>query len=477
MKKLPICVDLDGTYLKTDLLIETFLILLKNNFFYIFYLPFLLLKGKSYLKSFLAKHSSTHIDFKNLPKNEELRDILKKKKEDGHEIYIVSASNELLLNDIEFYDSIFSATYGSSDEFNLKGKNKAEFLKKKFPKGFIYAGDSKADIEVWKEAKQAIVVNADSCVVKGAKEVSEILTIVPKPDTKTQIKQWVQALRIYQCVKNLLLFLPLGLTHQLTDIGSLLTVILGFIVISVLAFSTYLFNDLIDLENDRAHWSKSKRPIASGDIWVFDAITVFAFLCVLSLSVSFMIDPLFGIGALCYFVTTMLYSLYFKKVAIIDVTILAFLFTLRIILGTILIDAAFSVWLLSFSFFFFLSLAVIKRVAELGKSSQKKDANNFGRGYSKHDQPFLYGIGMSSSISAVILMLLYLIDKQYLAKGYNYPSFLWGIPICVFLCSAKMWMEVLRKNMHDDPIIFAFTNRFCLTFILIAGTIFLLAGV
>jgi 4-hydroxybenzoate polyprenyltransferase len=476
MQKLPICVDVDGTYLRTDILFETLLVVIKHKFLRVLLVPFLFLRGMAKLKFYLATLAFPYLNTKLLPVNNELHDFLKKKKLEAHQIYLVSASNEKIVQKIAENEGIFSGAYGSSESINLKGSVKASFLEEIFPNGFIYIGDSCSDLEVWKKAKQGVVVAANSRIVAQARKVTEIIKVFPKADFKNNLNAWRKELRLYQCVKNLLIFLPLALVHQLGNTQSLFKVTAGFILLSMLASATYILNDLMDLNEDRAHWSKSSRPIASGKIWIADAIAVFMLLTGASIFLSFSLSIDFGIGVIVYFIVTMAYSLFLKKIALLDVTVLAGLFTLRIVLGTIIIDVDHSVWLLSFSFFFFISLAIAKRVTEILRSNAKAGNHNFGRGYLHQDLMFLNGVGIAAAMGAVILMLLYLIDQQYVGKGYLFPKLLWGIPVCVFLCAAKIWMEALRGNMKDDPIIFAFTDKFCLCTIALAATIFLLAG-
>lgn len=475
-KKLPYCVDCDGTYLKTDLFFETLLIAIKHKFFTIFSVVLMLLQGRAHLKSYLAKISDKYLNIKGLPRNAELLKFLEEKKQQGHEIYLVSASNEKLIKAIAAHDKIFKGSYGSTETLNLKGVAKAKFLSDKFPDGFIYVGDSCADLQVWKKAKQGVVVNASNCVVSKAKKITDVISIFPKLSFRDYINAWFKELRVYQAVKNLLIFLPLALTHKLGDIHSLAIVTMGFILLSILTCSTYILNDLLDLNEDRAHWSKAGRPVASGSIWITDAIVIFLLMMVSALVLSFLLKPEFGLWMVFYLFTTTAYSLLLKRIALVDITILAGLFTTRIVLGTVLLDISSSVWMLSFAFLFFISLAIVKRVTELQKHNESFNNKNNGRGYHPIDIIFLNNFGIASAIGSVILMLLYLIDQQYIGKGYIFPNLLWGIPVCIFLCSGKIWLEVLRGNMSDDPIIFAFTNRFCLSIIALAAFIFLLAG-
>jgi phosphoserine phosphatase len=183
-KKLPYCVDVDGTYLTTDLSLETIFIVFKKDFFKIFWLPFFLLRGRARAKSYLADIALPYLDVGKLPRNEDLVKFLERKKSEGHEIYLASASNEKLVKALAVNSKLFSKAFGSTCRLNLKGRDKAEFLEKTFPEGFIYVGNSWVDLEVWKKARQGVVVNADKTIIKQAKKVTEIIKIFQKSDAK-----------------------------------------------------------------------------------------------------------------------------------------------------------------------------------------------------------------------------------------------------------------------------------------------------
>ncbi len=466
--------DLDGTYIKTDLLYESALVFVRQNILRLLALPFLLLMGKARVKDYLAKKVS--LDIGTLPRNKALADFLHGKKLEGYGVYLVSAASELFVKSIVRKDKLFDGGYGSSREVNLKGKEKVRLLEKKFPQGFIYAGDSVNDLHVWEKSSAAVVVNAAKYIEKKAAGLTNVEKIFPRDGFYKLGRLWLRQIRLYQWVKNLLIFLPIALVHETGNLQLWKIAGSGFIILSLLASATYILNDLVDLQDDRKHWSKSSRPLASGGLWIGDAIKAFIILSVFPLYLAFELSHEFGYALLVYFIITVLYSFVIKKIALLDVVVLSGLFTLRIIMGAVLIGVESSVWLLSFSAFFFLSLVIIKRLSELQKRKEKKEERGFGRSYQIQDIQFLSQLSVATGIASVVLMILYLLEHQYEGKGYAIPELLWVIPVCILLSLGRIAMETARGKMQDDPIVFALTDRFCLCVIAVAVFAFISAS-
>ena len=277
------------------------------------------------------------------------------------------------------------------------------------------------------------------------------------------IKDWIFALRLHQWTKNILVFVPLILSHRLENIEDSLTVFMAFFVFGLVASANYLINDLVDIDSDRKHLTKKNRPLASGKLSIRNAIL--AIIILLSCSIYFLLilPSIFFSAIALYLIISILYSLFLKKVVILDVIVLAGLYTMRIIAGAFVIKNMPTFWLLAFSMFLFFSLALIKRYAELRiiKDSSKKIENRNpmnGRKYVVEDMPILQIMGLGSGLLAVLVFALY-INSSEIKILYEVPEILWfALPVLLFWIS-RMWLLANRGLMHEDPVIFALKDR------------------
>ena len=464
----PLAIDLDGTLTFTDTLYESFLKLLIKRPLDIFKLPFWLSKGKARFKNIVAQ--KVEINYKLLPYNHNLIEYLEKQKRAGRKLILCTAANSSIANKIAKYLGIFDEIMASDDVINLSGTSKAKALKARFGnKGFDYVGNSTDDLAVWKFAKKAIVVNASSSVKKKVEKVCDVEKVFAGP--KQDITTFIKALRIHQWFKNILLFFPFFAAHQFVSLESWSSLIIAFLAFSLCASSVYIINDLFDLESDRQHSRKNTRPFASGQLPIYTGFILAPILLVSGFILASFIDGSFLPWLAFYFFLTCAYTLFFKRITLLDWIVLAILYTLRIISGAAAIDMALSFWILAFSFFLFLSLAFIKRFTELQNEllSMKQKIN--GRDYFASDTIVIQIFGITSGYIACLVLVLYLNSESILAL-YSFPEAIWaGVVIVVFWIS-RIWLCSHRGEMHDDPIIFALKDRpslfsgalFCLVF-------------
>lgn len=276
------------------------------------------------------------------------------------------------------------------------------------------------------------------------------------------IINWLKAIRIHQWVKNLLVLVPLLLAHEVSDADKLFAVVIAFVAFCLLASGNYLINDLLDRENDRRHPHKCHRPIASGKIAPSQAVIVAIVMIVtatsMAVSVSWWLFAILG----GYLALTIAYSLWLKRVVLVDVFVLSSLYTIRVVAGGIAASVMVSPWFLAFSIFIFLSLGLVKRYAELCEVSAETDSRqeemNFGRGYTPRDLSVLGIQGIAAGYAAVVILSLYINDPAS-TLVYQYPEYLWGIVIIMLYWVSRIWLLTYRGQMHHDPITFAITDK------------------
>jgi len=449
----PLVVDLDGTLINTDMLNESALKILQQQPINALRMPIWLCQGISKLKEKLAE--LTHFDPTILPYNKQLLEWLKQQKSAGRKLILCTASNQAIAKIIAQHLAIFDEVIASDETVNLKGSEKAKALKQKFGRaGFDYVGNSKDDLAVWQCARRAIVVNGPYGLAKKIGKICEIEHIFPAK--ALNFNTWCRMLRAHQWLKNLLLFMPIIAAHQIPNIDTSISLISSFIAFSLCASALYIMNDLLDLESDRLHPRKHRRPFASGQA----STTLGIFLAPLLLFLSFQLGAYihFLPWLLLYFILTSLYSLGLKRIVLVDCLILAMLYTLRIVSGAAVIHLSLSFWLLAFSVFLFLSLAFVKRYAELALQSSTGKQKTHGRGYETADASIIQSMGITSGYASVLVLALYLNSAAVLVL-YRTPEFVWGaVPIMLFWIS-WIWLQAHRGKMHDDPLIFAIKNK------------------
>jgi 4-hydroxybenzoate polyprenyltransferase/phosphoserine phosphatase len=451
--KIPLCVDLDGTLIRTDLLIESFLILIKQKPWAVFLVPFWLLRGKSVLKEEIARRIDLNVQ--TLPYQSGLLEFLQKEHASGRPLVLATASHRKFADGIAQHLGFFTSVHATEEGTNLAGRTKRDLLIKHYGiKGFDYAGNSRADVPVWSMARQAIVVNPESGVLQAAMNQCPVSRTFG--DRHPSIKTYAKALRVHQWLKNTLVFVPMILAHQVSQVGSGL---LAFISFSLCASSVYLLNDLLDLSADRLHPRKRLRPFASGDLSMVKGMVLIPLLLICAFAIAALWLPTaFVIVLIGYYLLTISYSFWLKAVVLLDALLLAGLYTIRIIGGMAATRIGASFWLLSFSIFLFFSLALVKRYSELLTLKQRGQLTTHGRGYHVEDLVMLMGFGVASGFMAVLVSALY-INSDKVMVLYHHPDFLWLVSPILLYWISRIWLITHRGGMHDDPVVFAAKDK------------------
>lgn len=434
---------------------ESALWMLRDSPLDVLRMPGWLMDGKASLKRKLADRST--FNPASLPYNEELLAWLDEQRKEGRTLILCTASDASIANAIAEHLGVFDEVMASNGDVNLAGRNKAAALEQRYGvRGFDYAGNSNADLAVWERARRAIVVNASDAIVRKAQALCEVEQVFP--GTKPGFKALRRTLRVHQWMKNLLLFVPLVAAHAFTSIEPWMALMLAFISFSLCASTVYIANDLLDLESDRLHPNKRTRPFASGLVPAWMGVVIAPVLLLVSLLLGARVGGDFLPWLLFYFAVTCAYSWWLKRLVLIDCLTLAILYTLRIIAGAAAAGITLSFWLLAFSVFLFLSLAFVKRYAELQLQILNGKLKAHGRGYLTSDAPLIQMLGITAGYAAVVVLSLYLNSDAVLAL-YREPEIVWGaVPVILFWVS-WMWMQAHRGHMHDDPLVFAVKDR------------------
>jgi 4-hydroxybenzoate polyprenyltransferase/phosphoserine phosphatase len=448
-----LCVDLDGTLIRGNVLWECVLVLLKTRPIALLLLPFWLLAGRASLKRHVA--ARTHLDPARLPYRQQVLDLIQQEKATGRRIALVTAADRALAEAIASYLGLFDEVHASDGQLNLKGANKAAFLAQHFIQtGFDYVGDSVADVEVWRNARAAYVVGTEARAEQAAAVTTLRATILEsRASLRTSLGTWVNALRGHHWAKNLLLFLPLILSHNLA-VKPIVRTLVGFALYGLCASGLYILNDLLDLHSDREHPWKKERPFATGDISIPQGLLASSILLSSAVGFGFLLNAKFGFALLGYAALTMVYSLYLKKIALLDVFILSSFYSFRILAGALISATPLSQWFLAFSMFFFLSLAMAKRYSELLHAIDLVSTGNSGRGYHTGDRELLLSLGIGSSFSAVVIFSLY-VQSQDVRLLYSSPEFLLLLCPIVLYWLSRNWLLAHRGELKEDPVTLA----------------------
>lgn len=455
MKNLPIVVDLDGTLTPADTLVESIVKCVRQTPINLLKILVWSMKGRAALKSRIAEH--TLICGESLPYNEQLLDYLRAEKACGRRLVLATAAHQSIAENVSRHLGLFDDVLATEEGHNLKGTAKLEAIRKKVGDRFIYAGNSRADVPVWLACNGAILVGVPSGIARSMRREVDVLREFPA--SNTEIRVWIRALRVHQWVKNILLFVPLLTAFSFLDIGKITSILLAFITFSFAASSTYILNDLWDIDNDREHPRKRNRPFSSGRLSVISGVGMSIILMVAALLIArLLLSPGFLVMLFLYVLLTTVYSLQLKEHVMIDVLMLSLLYTLRILAGSVAIGVRTSFWLLSFSVFIFFSLAIVKRCAELKALAGKGKHSTQGRDYSVDDLVVLWPLGIGSALSGVVMFGLFIsaADTYY---RYQSPEFLWIVAVALIYWLSRIWIKTSRGEMHDDPVIYAIKDR------------------
>lgn len=446
----PLVVDLDGTLTPTDTLIESLVELVKANPLCVLSFPRLLFYGKSALKD----HVASRVEFSatQLPYRETFLDYLRQQQLNGRRIILATAAHKSIADKVALHLGLFDTVIATDTDQNLKGRTKLRVIKETVGDKFVYAGDCKADLPIWEAAEAAILVGASpkiSSAVRSTIPIEQEFLAEP-----VVLKDWLKALRVYQWIKNLLIFVPLLTSFGFADPIKALDVCLAFLAFSFAASATYLVNDLWDINNDRAHPRKRHRAFASAKISIPSGLLVATALLGAALAIAGTLSAGFFISLIAYIVITSAYSWVLKTYVLIDVLTLSLLYTLRILAGSLAIGISTSSWLLAFSVFIFFSLAIVKRCAELVSAVEAGKTATYGRDYRVGDLTVLWPLGVGASLCSVVVFGLYINAGETQAR-YASPQLLWLVGVGLIYWVARLWTKTSRGEMHDDPIVFA----------------------
>jgi 4-hydroxybenzoate polyprenyltransferase/phosphoserine phosphatase len=468
-----LAVDLDGTLIRSDILIECGFAYLKANPLR-FYRPLIWFAagGKAHLKAKLAE--STRVDVATLPYDPTVIEWLKGERAAGRPLVLATASHARYAEEISGHLGLFDKTLSTDDKVNLSADRKRDALVREFGnKGFDYAGNSRDDLAVWEAAERAYIVNPSPGVERRAQKIGNVESVIET--RKNPLRVWLKALRVHQWLKNMLIFVPLLAAHKISSVSLDLRGVLAFALFGLCASSVYLLNDLLDLDDDRHHPTKRRRPFASGSLSIVWGVAVFPLLTFVAFAGALLWLPLrFTFVLAGYYILTMAYSFLLKKRVIVDVVVLAMLYTARIIAGTAAFEMSLTFWLLAFSMFLFLSLALVKRYAELHATRTRGGGKARGRGYVAEDLSMIAPLGAASGYMSVLVLALYIQDA-HTTHLYRHPQMIWlACPLLLYWIS-RTWLITHRGLMHDDPVVFAAKDRTSLLTVALMGVVFWLA--
>jgi 4-hydroxybenzoate polyprenyltransferase/phosphoserine phosphatase len=448
---LPLCVDLDGTLVKTDTFAQALLLLVRTRPAALFAVPRQIAGGLAAFKQRVAQEIQP--DPAALPYHAGLLAFLKSERGKGRELILVTASDARPAGAVAAHLGLFSDVMASDGSTNLKAASKRDALTARFgEKGFDYAGNASDDLPVWEAAAGIIAVNPCARVRRALKNRPVRIF----EDRKSGVSAWLSALRVQQWAKNVLIFLPMLLAHRLSDPALYIQAALAFFAFSFAASAVYVFNDLFDLHADQHHPRKKNRPFAAGDLSLTAGAAAAPALVLAALGTAQLLRPAFTGILLIYLVVTTLYSWRLKQLALLDVMTLAGLYAIRILAGTAAYGVETSTWLIAFSIFLFFSLALVKRYAELLEASQghPEAVRVRGRGYRADDLPLLAGFGAGGGCVSVLVLALY-INSEKVVQFYNNPAALWLLCPLLLYWIARVWLLTGRGELSDDPLDFA----------------------
>jgi 4-hydroxybenzoate polyprenyltransferase/phosphoserine phosphatase len=447
-------VDLDGTLVRSDTLVDSLLALMRMRPALLLALPRQLLRGKAAFKEFVTE--SISLDVAHLPYNDKLLEFLEQQHRQGRDLYLATGADVALARRVADHLGIFKGVLGSDGATNLTGDSKLAGLRSRLgPGDFDYIGNATPDLPLLAHATEPMVANPSFALrirlrARGIRPVQEF------NDRRSSLTSALRAMRPHQWAKNLLIFLPLLLSHAL-DIGRLLIALLAFCCFSLTASATYIVNDLLDIESDRRHPNKRFRPFASGNLSALTGAGLAATLVLLALGGARLLPLSFYGWLLLYLGVTLAYSTYLKRIPLVDVLILSGLYTLRLLAGSAATGTQISHWLGGFSVFLFFSLAIAKRFTELENLNASGSTPRNGRGYLLTDIDQLRSFGTSSAFAAVVIFAIY-ISGSDVTKLYRNPALLWLIMPLMILWLCRVWLLASRGELHEDPVVFALTD-------------------
>ena len=464
-----ICVDLDGTLVKSDTLVDSVLALARQHPWLLLRVPGWIAQGKAAFKRHVT--TAVTLDVEHLPYNRPLLEWLGLQHGAGRRLYLATAADRVLAERVASHLGIFDDVLASDGATNLAGGNKLAAFRERFGEDFCYIGNALPDAALLAACRTPMVANPVPAL-KMAMRKSGTVPVEIFEDRPPVLKSWLRAVRLHQWAKNTLIFVPLLLAHawRLDAVGEALIAFLSF---GMCASATYIINDLLDIETDRRHPRKRNRPFAAGDLSAIAGVATVLVLLAVAFSLAVALPHLmagtpgavplaspykFLFWLALYTVTTLSYSAYLKRKLLLDVFVLSGLYTLRILAGSAATGVEVTAWLAGFSVFFFLSLAFVKRFSELEGLRERGAEVSNGRGYFVSDMEQLRALGTSAANAAVVVVMLYINDSKA-NNLYHHPTRLWLVVPVLLLWLSQVWMLTSRGEMNEDPVVFAITDR------------------
>jgi 4-hydroxybenzoate polyprenyltransferase len=467
----PLVVDLDGTFINTDLLHEGFLLLLRKHPLYLFKCIGWLFRGRAYLKQQVLSRVGIRAEL--LPYNADVLAMLRREAATGRKLVLATASPVGNAREIAAVHGLFHEVYGTEGNVNLKGVRKSDFLVARYGKGaFDYVGNSQSDLRVFDSSRYSYLVNPPPGLRSRTSKVSDLKQVWQSRGNR--VRTYVRAIRMYQWVKNLLIFVPLITSHSFYSVPAIRLSVIAFFAFSLVASAGYLFNDLLDLNADRVHPRKKFRPLASGQISIVNGLLLAFVMLTGGFYLGLLLPTWFWTLLLFYFCVSFSYSFYFKRIVLYDVFILAVLYSTRVFAGALATNIPLSFWLIAFSTFMFLSLAFVKRFSELLHLKDENGLAQRGRGYFTEDISLLQTLGVASGFMSAVVFSLY-IDSSEVTRLYTHPKMLWLTALLFLFWICRIWMITTRGKMTDDPIIFTMKDWISYVIFTLVGICILLA--
>lgn len=449
----PLCVDLDYTLIRSDILWESVVQLWRSPVALLRVLLALLSGGKAAFKTLLAE--TTKIDPASLPYREDVLEFVRSQHEIGRDVVLATATHRMVAQRIADHLGLFVKVFATDSGVNLSGARKRAALESAYGKhGFDYVGDNQKDLAIFSVAREALLVSPSRSLLAKASALGNVSRVFSENQSTMRII--AQALRLHQWAKNILLAVPLFTAHMVLNLEAWISVTIAFFGFSLVASATYLLNDLVDLQSDRLHAQKRFRPLASGRLPIAAGLILAIALGLLGFAVSIVfLASEFVHYLVAYAVLTLGYSFALKRQLLVDVLALAVLYTLRILAGGAAIAVVVSEWLLMFSLFVFVSLAFLKRFIELKGSDGSAQLS--GRGYSPVDLETMRVVGVCSGLISALILSLY-ISSAAVSQLYRSPQMLWLLcPLLVYWI-ARIWFLAARGEVHHDPVVFAWVD-------------------
>ena len=483
LASLPLCVDLDGTLVKSDSLVDSVLVLARQHPAKLLAIPGWLGQGKAAFKRHVTQ--SVTLDVAALPYNQPLLTYLEEQHAAGRSLYLATAADRSLADRIAAHLPIFSGVLASDGAHNLAGENKLAAFRSTFGERFSYIGNARPDLPILRVCEQPMVANPDKALMTGLHSAGVVPARIFRDGT-SPLNAWLKAIRLHQWAKNTLIFLPLLLAHGWRGThaaASIVGAVLAFLSFGLCASATYIVNDLLDIEADRRHHTKRRRPFAAGNLSAISGVGVVILFLVSSAAIALLLPHLaarmggtltdpnsFLRWLFIYAITTTAYSFALKRIVLVDVLVLSGLYTIRIFAGAAASGNPVSNWLGGFSVFFFLSLAFIKRFAELESLKVRGQAPTNGRAYLLDDIEQLRSFGTTAGYASVVVLMFYI--SQLDTQLYHHPGRLWLLLPVLLLWVSQLWLLASRGQLNEDPVVYAITDkRSLLLGVLVLGVI------